>query len=849
MLRLCGLIAVFLVAIFTAFDASADRRVALVIGNSEYREIPALKNPDKDADDVSKTFRLAGFEVFVAKDLTKLRFEEQFRNYLAAADGADLSVVYYSGHGFQIGGENFLIPVDASLKNAADIEVQAVKLNDVLQQLRAKSKIQVIILDACRNNPFPRKDYWLRDQLITAGNTGLAQVKSSLNTLIAFATEPGAVAYDGAGDLSPFSSAFSRRALAPNQEIRTVMAAVRRDVVEATDGKQVPWENSSLIDEVVLMRRTSRPSLPPVLEKVVPSGVGPVALDLPEPVDVDGGAITVSIERPPAFGHLLLDGKAVAVGQPIQGKDLPRLQMDIPKGNAAQDEVDMLAYATHDNWGGQTQGILVFRVRSGEGAQGERIVASLETEQKQQVLERGIHITGAAEAIENREISVPVGVGPVSLKLDFPTKDPAVSLKLASYPATGTLSLPDRALSPESSLMADEVDQLRYEPQIGAAEPVEVGFEIRAASSSSKPATMKLSPSVDPCDQAAGEPLDLQGVVPGLLPNEIGASAVEACEAAVKAYPDVPRFRYELGRALLAAGKLDEAKKAIGEAAKKGHVRALYELGYLYTTGTRVAVDQQKANAFFAAASDKGDPYGMMAWGRSLFNGIGVERDTSKGLDLLLKAAAMGHTYAMNALAEIFTEGRNGVTADQARAVAFLEAGVQRQDMYSMNLLGRNYLYGQGIEKNPQTALALFRRATALGQPFAPSHLARMYRDGVGVERDLAEAQRLFEMGTMRGDQFGAMDRAALETQKGDKADQAIAVRFLAFAAALDFRNQLPEARVNLAKFGTKAKTAALKQLRGELKSKLPVSGSLDDQLVGAARRAWEEANPRRDVF
>ncbi|TGV64497.1 peptidase C14 caspase catalytic subunit p20, partial [Mesorhizobium sp. M00.F.Ca.ET.149.01.1.1] len=216
-------------------QARADRRVALVIGNSEYREIPALKNPDKDAEDVSSTFRLAGFDVFVAKDLTKVQFEKEFRNYLAAADGADLAVVYYSGHGFQIGGENFLIPVDASLKAAADIEVQAVKLDDVLQQLRAKSKIQVIILDACRNNPFPRKDYWLRDQLIAAGGTGLAQVKSSLNTLIAFATEPGSVAYDGSGDLSPFSSAFSRRALAPNQEIRAVMAAVRSEVVDATN--------------------------------------------------------------------------------------------------------------------------------------------------------------------------------------------------------------------------------------------------------------------------------------------------------------------------------------------------------------------------------------------------------------------------------------------------------------------------------------------------------------------------------------------------------------------------------------------------------------------------------------
>ncbi|UCI08594.1 caspase family protein [Mesorhizobium sp. B1-1-8] len=572
MLRCYAFLAALILVGFTAFDAHADRRVALVIGNSEYQQIPALKNPDRDARDVANTFRLAGFDVFVAKDLTKLQFEERFRQYLAAADGADLAVVYYSGHGFQIGGENFLIPVDASLKDAADIEVQAIKLDDVLEQLRTKSKIQVIILDACRNNPFPRKDYWLKDQLIVAGGSGLAQVKSSLNTLIAFATEPGAVAYDGTGDLSPFSSAFSRRALAPNQEIRTVMAAVRRDVVKATNGKQVPWENSSLIDDVVLVRSESLSAA----EKIQPSGVGPVALNLPG---------------------------------------------------------------------------------------------------------------GAAEAIESRDISIPVGVGPVSLKLGFPTTNPAVSLKLASYPATGTLSLPDRTLPPQSSLTADEIDNLRYEPQIGSATPVEIGFEIRAGNAS-RPATMKLSPSLNPCDQAAGAPLDLQGVVPGRSPNEIGGAAVEACEAAVKAYPDVARFHYELGRALLAAGKVGEAAKAIQEAADKGHVRAVFELGSIASSGIGTAVDPAKASGFYSRASDKGDPYAMAAWGRALFNGLGVQRDTGKGLDLLLKAAAMGHVNAMNDLALIFQEGRNGVPADPARALAFLKAGIERQGVYSMSILG-----------------------------------------------------------------------------------------------------------------------------------------------------------------
>jgi TPR repeat protein len=845
-----GFVVAFLLACLTNFEAFAiERRVAFVIGNSNYQEISALKNPAKDVVDVSETFRLAGFEVFVASDLTKLEFEEQFRNYLAAADGADVAVVYYSGHGFQIGGENFLIPVDASLKNAADVEVQAIKLNDVLQQLRSKSKIQVIILDACRNSPFPRKDYWLRDQLITAGSAGLAQVKSSLNTLIAFATEPGAVAYDGAGELSPFSFAFSRRALAPNQEIRTVMAAVRRDVVEATKGMQVPWENSSLIDEVVLVRRGSRPSLPPVLEKVVLAGAGPTDLDLPEPVEVDGSTITVSIERPPALGQLMLDGRTLGAGDLIEGKDLPRLQMAVPAENGSREELDMLAYSARDNWGGEAKGILVFRVKSAEGAEGEQVVAALEAEEEQRAAQRGVHITGAVEAIDSRRIDVPVGVGPVALSLGLPTDDPSVSLKVASYPATGTLSLPDRVLSPDSTLMAGEAGLLRYEPQIGAEETVEVAFEIRADNGASKPARMQLTASIDPCDSAAGEPLDLQGVVPGLLPNEIGGDAMAACEAAVKAYPDIPRFRYQLGRALLAAGKVDQAMDAFEQAADAGHVRALFQLGYMHSTGTGTAVDRKQANAFYSQASDKGDPYGMTTWGRALFHGNGVERDTAKGLDLMLKAAAMGHTYAMNDLGAIFTEGRNGVPADKARAVAFLQAGVDRQDMYSMNLLGRNYLSGEGVEKDPETALALFQKAIELGQPYAPANLARMYREGVGVKRDPAEAQRLLELGTMRGDSFAAFDRAVMEMERGDKAEQATAVRFFAFAAALDFRNQLPEAQANLANFGEKPKKAALKQLRKELKSEVPASGSLDAQLVEAAKRVWEEANPRRDVF
>ncbi|TIV70621.1 MAG: sel1 repeat family protein, partial [Mesorhizobium sp.] len=125
-------------------------------------------------------------------------------------------------------------------------------------------------------------------------------------------------------------------------------------------------------------------------------------------------------------------------------------------------------------------------------------------------------------------------------------------------------------------------------------------------------------------------------------PNEIGGSAVEACEAAVKSYPDIARFRYELGRALLASGRIEEARQAIQEAADKGHVRAVYQLGYIAASGMGAAPDLTKANSLYAQASDKGDPYAMTTLGRALFDGVGVQRDAGKGLDLLLQAAAMG---------------------------------------------------------------------------------------------------------------------------------------------------------------------------------------------------------------
>ncbi len=837
------------VLVSTASDAS-ERRVALVLGNADYGTLPALKNPRNDARAISETLRAAGFDVRLVTDLTREGFETEFRRFVSDMEKADVSLVYYSGHGFQVGGENFLVPVDATLEEPADLEVQAIRLEYVLDYMRTGSKVQIVVLDACRNSPFPRDNYWVGNRMASPGG-GLAQVQGTLNTLIAFSTSPGAIAGDGLGDLSPFSGAFAAHALTPNAEIRAVMAAVRREVVENTGGQQVPWENSSLVEDVYLVRRDSRPVLPDLVEKTVVAGQGPVMLGLPEPVQSDGGTIVVSIDRPPELGRLLVDGDEVEDGESIPGPALPRLAFDVPDDVAPGKDIDMLAYSARNDWGGEARGIVAFRIKDEDDPDATALVASLNEEERVVGMARTAAVESVAGALSGLKIEVPVGIGPVPLGMTVPEQRGAAvrAVRVAGYPENGALSLPGRTVVAGSMLEPAEVALLRFEPRVGASDPGIVEFEVRADGGEASRAKATLQPVVDACDEAAAEPLDIQGVTAGRLPNEIGPEALDACRKAVEAHPGVPRFRYQHGRALLASGEVEAAMQAFAKAAYDGHVRAMFQLGYMHATGTGTAVDRNTANAFYKAASDLGDPYGMTSWGRALFAGNGVEADPEQGLDLLIKAAAMGHTYPMNDLASIFIEGQNGVPADTARAIAYLDAGVQRRDMYSMNRLARMYLLGNGVEQDDAAARRLFEEAIDLGQPYAPTNLGRMYRDGVGVKADRAKAAELFELSARRGDPFGAFDRAALEIDRGDAGDRVVAARYFATAAAVDFRGELSDARPNLAALDRSVRERALEALKAEAEAEVALSGDLDEDLIALARQVWEEANPRRDLF
>jgi uncharacterized caspase-like protein len=240
--------------------APAGRRVALVIGNSAYQNVPELPNPQHDADAVAATLRAIGFEtVTLTNDATHQMLIDAMRTFADAAEQADWAMVYYAGHGMEVNGVNYLIPVDAKLAVDRDVEFEAVPLDQIMTALEGAKKLKLILLDACRNNPFAAQMRHtaapeVADNRSTAGGRvgtraigrGLGEIKVAGATLVVYAAKHGQEALDGEGADSPFAVAVIQRIATPGVEINKVFRLVRDDVMEATAGRQEPYTYGSL---------------------------------------------------------------------------------------------------------------------------------------------------------------------------------------------------------------------------------------------------------------------------------------------------------------------------------------------------------------------------------------------------------------------------------------------------------------------------------------------------------------------------------------------------------------------------------------------------------------------------
>lgn len=276
MLRFIPLLAVALCLAMIA-AARAERRVALVVGNGAYKQAAPLANPSNDARAVSAALERLGFEVVAGIDLGANELRDTIRRFADKLPGADVALFFYAGHGLQVAGENYLIPTDARIRSEVDLDFNSVRMDFVLRQMERGPGVRIVILDACRENPFEKE---LARSMGTTRSAslkrGLAEIGGAGGTIIAFATDPGSVALDGTDRHSPFTAALLKHLEAPGIEIGLMLRRVTQDVYKATGTRQRPWMNASLTGEFYLKPGTAVPpqSAPPTEPAPQPKAAG-----------------------------------------------------------------------------------------------------------------------------------------------------------------------------------------------------------------------------------------------------------------------------------------------------------------------------------------------------------------------------------------------------------------------------------------------------------------------------------------------------------------------------------------------------------------------------------------------
>jgi hypothetical protein len=257
----------------SASPATASKRIALVIGNGAYTSAPPLKNPPNDARDMSASLRTLGFDVTSGINANQKDMKRLIREFGLKLKGGGSGLFYYAGHGVQSKGRNYLIPIDAEIQSEAEVEDSGVDASLVLNYMDdAQNGLNIVILDACRNNPFARS--------FRSASDGLAQVDAPTGTLIAYATAPGRVASDGTGQNGLYTSELLKQMRIPGLSATDMFMRVRAEVIKQTGNKQVPWEASSLVGSFYFSGQVANAAGSRPTDSPAKSSVDPAAIEL-----------------------------------------------------------------------------------------------------------------------------------------------------------------------------------------------------------------------------------------------------------------------------------------------------------------------------------------------------------------------------------------------------------------------------------------------------------------------------------------------------------------------------------------------------------------------------------------
>jgi TPR repeat protein len=712
-----------------AVDAKGPRqKYAVVIGNQSYAHAPKLPNAWNDAEDVADVLAGQGYDVTLLKDASKRDFEGLMQRILFDVDRETEVLFYYAGHGVQVGSENYLIPTDAQLDQIDDLPFETVSVGSLVSIIGARARLQIVILDSCRNNPFAGLQ--VQNSLgpdVREIETGFASLAAPVNSYLVFSTSPGEVALDGAGENSPFATAFLQAAALGSVPVTDVFEEVRRSVFIETEGVQVPWDSSTMVEEAT----------------IASAGASLAATDAPAG---DSGSV----------GRGLTLFASSAEFLPFDAElPTPDVQITAPLAPAVPIGATLMAklnLAPTD------------RIDLTEPPRGGRLVL-LDDQGVQSAPLFPLSAPDAAR-LAFAYVNGPVGQagqGPVlkaQFKIDLNGSPKIIQVDLSPDPCD--MAAADH-LDPEGAGFARFANEIEPEAALEACkaavarDPANARFHYQLGRAYN---ALRLYDDARAAWDKARELGHSRAsyAIGNAILNEArttGGSAIEAAPDEALAYYREgvqlgdPYAFYALGRQLVRFGKTAPDRlrgyDLLMRALEVGHTYAMNELGYFYLDDTSEYYDPTRGLRYLNESAARGDIYGYNNLGLVYMNGLGGQKqDAALALDWFTKAADGGHPNAPGNIGRLIATGALGKKADLGKAVEWFDKGLERGDAnagaYGAYLILSENAGGLSL------ADAAYRagRAAALRDKVSVER-ARQVLDAIPAEQIDEAAQRLLQ--------------------------------------------------------------------------------------------------------
>lgn len=707
---------VLVVALLVSTQAFAERRVALLIGNATY-SAPAtvLKNPPNDVAAIKTMLTGAGFDVTVLENATRAAMSDALAAFEEKVSGADVGLVYYSGHGIEVNGENFLIPVDAKLSSDRHVKYETIVLDDFMNTLAGAAKLKLVLLDACRDNPFLAS--MKKAATRGAASRGLARVESTeSNMLVGYATAPGDVALDGEGVMSPYAAALTRHLVTPGLEIESALRAVARDVFEKTDGKQRPYISGSLFETVLL-----GPNLP--LEETTSS-----CSDAGRHWDEikDSGDKELFAEHQRLFANCPFASLARKKAESLT------VVQSLPE------QCDVLAAFAWD-------------------AQKPKNISAVPFDK-----------LNGAEALAACQKAIDKYPDNARFRFQFgrsllATSNYKEALKqfhiAADLGSTVALNAIGSVYQSGDGLPRDLVEAAKWYKKAADVNDMaglyNVGWFYRDGAGDIPQDYVKAKYWFERSAQHG----NTSAMVELASLYEKGNGVPQSDEIALRWYNaaasggDTDAMHALGDKHYFGNGAVKDVTKAFDwykRASAGGNVAAMHSLAVLYDNGTGVTLDQTEATNWFLKAAEEDNEDAIKEMGRRYEGGIGTPQNWTEAFRWYSKAALLGDDKAMLGLGKLLALGK-GTSVSFPQAHHWFIKSAEKGNLLAMRELAKAYDNGQGVAISPLDALSWYEKAALAGDGPSAFQAAVRYSNGIGTAIDNKKAAAMYRVAATAG--------------------------------------------------------------------------------------------------